>query len=865
MPNLKAECRDILSKYLGRELTPNESRDVIPAIRAQMANLRREDRRAWDAMTYDERVMSAAGRVSENMHAHAQALRHRAQLSIVKAAENQQKYRDLADQGLYGKRAVGRILEDAYRNIRGVQQQYFSRIANEIQEAIPTRFFGLFEDRAKALELVKVLRGEGSSDADAVKCGKVISSTLEDQRQRFNRAGGDIGLLEDWGLPQSHDADKIARAANRLSRNRLARFTGDQHREAWINFIWKKLDRSRYVDPETGELADDIQLRRMLEDVYRTLVTDGNGDQFGSRVAGAHMSSRANHGSQHRSLHFKDAESYMAYEQMFGTGSVMTTIMGRVRSMGKDIALLESLGPNPTRTYRMLSEIADSDLARARGTDPSWKRAWKYRDWNGALGVTTDEMWNVLNGNADSPAGMGMFAKFMQGARNLQVAGKLGSAIISSFSDIPTYWIALRINRIPAIWHPFSLLSSFSKQDREFAARAGILADVVTSNLGRWYEDNIGNGLTAVLADATIRLSLLDAWTNAIRRAFALNFMSATGKLIKSKNWAELDQYDRFRMEQHGITESDWRLLRLGVPEEYKGCAMLTRRSVESISEETLTASGFTIGQRDEALSKYLSMIQDESFMASLEPDLATRTSASRGAQRGTLSGEFWRSLMLFKSFPFAMITRHFSRGRAIYNAVSSGTQSRLMGAAAASAYGATVITATTVFGALSLQAANLLAGRDLQDPTQARFWGNAMMKGGGLGVFGDMLYNGVFGENRYGSPNVISFLGPIAGSAFDTWDVAMAMLDRSLYDKDTKWEQKALRLVRGNTPFMNVWYAKMALDHAVFNDLNEMLSPGYLRRQRQKSMRSYGQGYWWRQDRMLPDRRPRFANAPRD
>ena len=147
----------------------------------------------------------------------------------------------------------------------------------------------------------------------------------------------------------------------------------------------------------------------------------------------------------------------------------------------------------------------------------------------------------------------------------------------------------------------------------------------------------------------------------------------------------------------------------------------------------------------------------------------------------------------------------------------------------------------------------------------KAKFWGNAMMKGGGLGVFGDMLYNGVFAESSYGSPNVLNFLGPVAGSVFDTWDVAMSMRNAALYDKETKWEQKALRLVRGNTPFMNIWYGKMVLDHAVFNDINEMLSPGYLRRQRERARKTQGQGYFWRQDELLPRRLPGMANAPRD
>ena len=56
------------------------------------------------------------------------------------------------------------------------------------------------------------------------------------------------------------------------------------------------------------------------------------------------------------------------------------------------------------------------------------------------------QMWNVLNGNSDIPAGTGIVADFFQGARNLQVAGKLGGAFISSFSDIGTYFTGVCVD-----------------------------------------------------------------------------------------------------------------------------------------------------------------------------------------------------------------------------------------------------------------------------------------------------------------------------------------------------------------------------------------------------------------------------------
>ena len=284
--------------------------------------------------------------------------------------------------------------------------------------------------------------------------------------------------------------------------------------------------------------------------------------------------------------------------------------------------------------------------------------------------------------------------------------------------------------------------------------------------------------------------------------------------------------------------------------EEYKGVkTMITRQSIASITDKQLSAAGLTRRDALRAETRLIPHINSEAHYASLDPTLATRTAQSRGAQKGTGSGEFWCSFMLFKSFPFDMMTRHFRRIEMLgKNGYKAG----------AVVYGAAILTTTTMLGALSLAAADLLAGRDVKDMTDAKFWGNAVMKGGGLGVFGDMLYNGVFAESQYGSPNVLNFLGPIVGTAFDTWDVAVG-----LYNEETSTEAKALRLVRGNMPFVNVWYVKTVLDHAVLNDLNEFLSPGYFKRQQDRARRTQGQGYWWNPREGLPRRAPRMANMP--
>ena len=863
MPRLKVECEEIISNLLGRDITPSESENLIPGLRAKMFDLRTRDSKAYDKMTKRERVREAAKLLADDMRITADSMKRRAIMQVREVNRNLTLYADNAQDGFFGARSVARILEQGFSAVKAVRSGYAGRISKALK-SIDTKYAGLVEDASSAYKLVKELHGEDSGDPVIKEAAKEIAEVFEDLRQRYNRAGGSIGKLESYAMPQSHDVYKLLRAADMIETpnplRRGAKRAGrvatrqrapsvEENRQAWIRFISPLLDRNRYFDPQTGELLNDQQFSQMLSDVFNTLITDGNTQEYGSRVAGRN-GGRVNRGSQHRALHFKDAKSYMTYELKFGRANVMNTIVSHVNSMARDIALLEAFGPNPNSTVNVLIRTADADLKTAIANEGEKTSFWKYGDAHGALGVTMRQMWNVLNGNSDIPAGTGIVADFFQGARNLQVAGKLGGAFISSFSDVGTYFTAMAVNlRMGVFDAPFSVIRAFSREDREFAARAGMLADAAGAALCRWSDESVGAGWTSAVANLTMRMSLLEGWTNGIRGVFALNMMAATGKLAKGKTWAQLDNYDRMLLRNNGVTETDWKVFQLANLEEYKGVKMITRQSIASITDKQLSAAGLTRRDALRAETHLISHINSEAHYASLDPTLATRTAQSRGAQKGTGSGEFWRSFMLFKSFPFDMMTRHFRRIEMLRkNGYKAG----------AVAYGAAIFTTTTMLGALSLAAADLLAGRDVKDMFDKKFWGNAVMKGGGLGVFGDMLYNGVFAEGQYGSPNVLNFLGPIAGTAFDTWDVAFG-----LYNEETSTGAKALRLVRGNTPFVNVWYVKTALDHAVLNDLNEFLSPGYFKRQQDRARRTQGQGYWWNPRESVPRRAPRMSNMP--
>lgn len=220
--------------------------------------------------------------------------------------------------------------------------------------------------------------------------------------------------------------------------------------------------------------------------------------------------------------------------------------------------------------------------------------------------------------------------------------------------------------------------------------------------------------------------------------------------------------------------------------------------------------------------------------------------------QRGTWKGELSRSFFLFKSFPLAMIERHFMRGMGMETAGGKA------------AYIASLVAGTTVLGAAALQINEVLMGRDPRNMNPAekggvRNWIQAMLKGGSLGIYGDFLFSE---QTQHGGSPVASLLGPVIGMGEDILNLTQGNLVQLSQGKTTHAGAELVKFAKSNMPGANLWYTKAALDHMVFHQLQEYFSPGYLATMRSRAYREFGQQYWWEPGQVAPDRAPDLSRA---
>jgi len=70
-----------------------------------------------------------------------------------------------------------------------------------------------------------------------------------------------------------------------------------------------------------------------------------------------------------RFLHFKDADTWLKYQRDFGEGDPFASMMGHLSTMSRDIAAMETFGPNPELIRNYLKQVISSRAARQQANE----------------------------------------------------------------------------------------------------------------------------------------------------------------------------------------------------------------------------------------------------------------------------------------------------------------------------------------------------------------------------------------------------------------------------------------------------------------------------------------------------------------
>lgn len=834
-------CINALNQAAGKELSPDEALQVFDQLQRAERDIQ-SGRIKVDGPVSPEQLTQKAAEIAAQRHVEDKIrdLRN-IELKVAAMGARQAEVSAMKAGGIGPVGAVRRLLanhSDGRANhyslearAHGTSNLLKARI-QDTWAAMGNDFLGFLQQKDKIRDLITEMRGQDSGNPAAKQGAQAWLRIADEARQWFNEKGGKIGHLDDWSMPQHHSQERVAKAGAKQ----------------WITDVYPMLNREKYrLDEGFGRVMNETELKDFLQQAWRSIATNGASDITPGeyRRSGA----TANKHAEHRQVHFKDADALIGYWSKYGDKTFPDILLGHVEKMARDIAFIEHFGPNPEAAYRLLRD--EAEIAAKEANPTGMAKIDKEL-------ASLDTLFDYAAGKT-KPVADTRVATFFDTARNLNVAGKLGSAVWASvFGDKVMLEAIGRLNKLPlwqSWWNELRILNPANAAERNLLRRQALMLDYMSGAAYRFGEELGRSAWTGKLANAVIRASGMAAINEWRRGAFGLTMMDTLGHAVSSKSWKQVSEGDMHLLNNFGIGETEWRLWKLAELEDFGNGNrhMLTPEAIARIPDDKLKrakliepdATAFDAADyRRAAVVKYVGALHSESVLAVIEPNWSDRARQVGGLQRGNLRDEITRSFWQFKSFPISQMRRIIEIGMS-----RPGVGGKV-------AFIAPVVIMQTLAGGMMLQTQSLLSGQDPRPMDDWKFWLAAFIKGGSLGIYGDFLYS-QSATTRYGSGPLEALAGPTIGSVA-TGVTSLIQAGNALKDgRDTHLGAKLMGIGKGMIPAQNLWYTRAATDHIIFQNAQEMLSPGYLANMRARSVRDYGQDWWWAPGEALPDRAP--------
>ena len=162
------------------------------------------------------------------------------------------------------------------------------------------------------------------------------------------------------------------------------------------------------------------------------------------------------------------------------------------------------------------------------------------------------------------------------------------------------------------------------------------------------------------------------------------------------------------------------------------------------------------------------------------------------------------------------------------------------------------------------MQMKELAKGKDPRPMDDPKFWTEAMLYSGGLGIYGDFLSSATSETYGQGLPETIA--GPVAGFVSDALNIPYQAGKNILAGEDTEIASDLVDFAKRYTPGGNAWFLRMALERGLWDQMQEMTHPNIHRKWRnldRKNLRDNGNQHWWPRGEW-PERAPNFENLTR-
>ena len=711
----------------------------------------------------------------------------------------------------------------------------FDKMDKETQRRVVRTMYELNQKKTYVEELTGLEPPVKETNPDILKLAKIMEEYSETIRLKLNDRGANIQKLWGYIVRQSHDPYSIRDAAKKLGKNldeievdpnlKGTDINYNKNFTAWKNFVLEKLDQER-----TFAGVDDIDQFMLF--TYNSLVknenlkSDGADFSYGARAT----KDVAKSSKFKRVLHFKTADDWFDYNDVFGVGNLKESFFSGLQTAGRNMGIMDTLGTKPRENFEKIRKAIAKRMV-SEGRDQSLVSAKQFNKY-----------LSVVDGSIYTVEKFGV-AKYSAIIRAFQSMAKLGAATISAAADIGLYGSEMRYQGRSFLGGMAEALKSLArikntKQKKEIAEMSGFIADNTIYDIAGRYQvgDNLSKGFTKAQR-FFFKVNLLSWWTNTLKEGAMLGMSNYFAKQ-KNLSFDSLNPQLKSLFKIYNIDSTKWNIIRKTTMEkaddgtEFINIALLDQISDADVKKITgiddLTAREISI-EKDKFKASVSGILLDRSIYAVIEPDARVRGFMTQNQLAGTGPGEAIRFFGQFKAFPISIVMKVLGREMDYFKGGKDDVKNGIIG------LGAIIIT-SGLLGYLSMTIKDLLKGRSPRDPTKFKTVMAAFLQGGGLGIYGDVLFQ----ETRGGGDIIGQFAGPIPLTAFDL----VQAIKYGIRGEGGKAGRTAYRAVSQSIPFMNLFYLKTAFDYLIGYQIMETMSPGTLRRIENKMKRDYNQEF---------------------
>lgn len=668
----------------------------------------------------------------------------------------------------------------------------------------------------------------------------------EEARLTYNAKGG-LKEEPDGFIDASHDPYKMVEAG----------------KMGWVNRVFDLLDRARTfrgIDPNNKDEIIEILMRD-----YDRKVT---GRHFGETIQAPTFkkspSSLIDRFSLDGTFYFKDFESQKAYQQEFGHGTFVSSLIHQLTQMARATAMMDKFGPTPEIMIKQLSTHHLERLGKIMTPITDAAELAKYRKWIAELQVESmqghiDEM----TGTAAIPVNASA-AKLSAGIRSVLSMSKLSNLIVSSSIGDSMNMAAQNVYGGQKGLDAFApVLRMFEgidpKQRKSLAYRLG---EGFQGFIGSVYANAVevgpmSGGMAKTMNNYFKWIGVTGMFDHS-RQAFVRERAAWLG-MNRDKAFADLDPHLQKSFLRNGIDELRWDAIRHSQTEYVNGEHYVMPEAARTADDkfifkmiEPRLKEAWRLSKVDEAkmpetrakrqaafdkrrlqiieqtrydlemqLRKYYS---DETNYAVIQPNAKSRRisrgaiGGGRGTRPGETFGEVVRSMFMYKSFA---LVNWDNMARAIEN------RNMLKMGAAGVGMLARILAFQAVAGFFIEYMKDIGRGNwPPKAPWDPEMISRALATGGTMGLYGDYLTSIV---NGYDTP--LGLLGPEISHGINV----LQFLGHDLPFNKKGRAGEALQLTLDTTPFGNLMPVRPILDAVIFDDLRDWSSPGYKRRKKKK------------------------------